>query len=336
MGDSATSIGGLLRTNRIGRSKLLVTAMGIGGGPLGNLFSPVSDGTARDAVLTAWDYGVRYFDTAPHYGLGLSERRLGDALKEKDRNEFIVSTKVGRLLRPNENPTGSDLDYGFAVNDDLRRVEDYSSDGVNRSIEESLERLGMDRVDIVYVHDPDEHVDQVILETLPALERLRDQGLVGAIGAGMNHWEPLLRFVQECDIDVVMLAGRWTLIDRSGEPLLAECDRRNVSVIAAGPFSSGILSREVPTADDHYEYGDVPSRIMALANACAELCSNYAVELPQVALNFPLRHDAVAAVVVGVRNSDEAAYDVGLLGQRIPEQLWNDLDRLYESTVESG
>ena len=236
-----------MNRNALGRTNVHVTDLGFGAAPIGNLYKAIDDETAHAAVLAAWDGGVRYFDTAPHYGLGLAERRVGAALRDKPRADFVLSTKVGRLLVDNPHPTGSDLDDGgFAVRDDLARELDYSRDGVLRSLDASLERLGMDRIDVVYIHDAEESMDQAVTEAVPALAQLRDQGVVGAIGAGMNFTAPLLRFVTESDVDAVMLAGRWTLADRSGEPLLTACAERGVSVVAAAPFNSGCSPVRIP------------------------------------------------------------------------------------------
>lgn len=185
-----------------------VTELGFGAAPIAGLYKPVDEADAAATIVAAWDSGVRYYDTAPHYGLGLSEVRLGRALSDRPRDELVVSTKVGRLLVPNPAPTGSDLASGFAVPDGLTRELDFTADGVRRSLEGSLLRLGMDRVDIVLVHDPDDHVDQALTEALPALVALRDEGVVGAVGVGMNQWQAPLRFVREADVDVVMVAGR--------------------------------------------------------------------------------------------------------------------------------
>jgi D-threo-aldose 1-dehydrogenase len=223
----------------LGRTDVELSELGFGGGAIGNMYERVDDETAKAAVDAAWDAGIRYFDTAPHYGLGLSERRLGAALAGRPRHELVVSTKVGRLLVPNQSPTGSDMAAGFAIADDLTRLWDFSRDGVRRSLDASLERLGLDRVDIVYVHDPEEHLDDAIRHAVPALVELREAGVVRAIGVGANSWQPLMRFLAEADIDAILLAGRWTLLDRSGRPLLDECVRRNVSVVAAAPFNSG-------------------------------------------------------------------------------------------------
>ena len=225
--------------HKLGRTSVEVTALGFGAAPIGNLHAAISDEDAAAAVQAAWDGGIRYYDTAPHYGLGLSERRLGAALTGRARDEFVVSTKVGRLLVDNPSPTGSDLrSGGFDVPDTLTRQRDYSADGVRRSIESSLARLGLDRIDIALIHDPEDFMDDALNGAVPTLIEMREQGVIGAVGAGMNFWPPLLRFVEESDVDVVMVAGRWTLADRSATPLLAACEQRGVSVLAAAPINS--------------------------------------------------------------------------------------------------
>lgn len=320
-----------MNANRIGRTDVMVTSLGFGAAPIGNLFKSVSDDEAAGAVATAWESGVRYFDTAPHYGLGLSEVRLGRALADKDRSEFVISTKVGRLLTPNPSPTGSDLERGgFAVHDDLVRTLDYSGDGVKRSIEESLSRLDMDYIDIVYVHDPDDHVEQVIAETFPALLALREQGVVKAVGAGMNFWAPLLRFVERCDIDLVMEAGRWTLLDRSAQPLLDACLERHVAVVAAAPFNSGVLAHARPRPDDHFDYQTISPELFLKATALADLCARFDVELPIAAMQFPLRHESVVTVVAGIRNESQARTSTAWMQTGIPEALWEQLDNFGE------
>lgn len=315
-------------SNGLGRTNVLVTSLGFGAAPIGNLFTAVTDDDARDAVETAWHGGIRYFDTAPHYGLGLSERRLGEALRGQPREKYVISTKVGRHLRPNPDPRGSDLATGgFATPDDLVRVVDYSPKGVTESLEESLARLGTSYVDIVYVHDPDEHVGQVIEETFPALVKLREEGVIGAIGAGMNQWRPLLAFVEHCDIDVVMMAGRWTLLDRSAAPLLGACAQRGVAVVATAPFNSGILATNNPRGGDSFNYQSASPARLARARALASLCARYDADLPQVALHFPLRHEAVVAVVAGMRSAEEARYDVEMMERPVASALWDELVR---------
>jgi len=305
---------------------MAVTELGFGGASLGNLYTETSDTEARLAVDAAWDGGVRYYDTAPHYGLGLSERRLGAALAGRPRADYVLSTKVGRLLAPNPAPTGSDLaSGGFAVPDDLVRRFDFSRDGVLRSLEASLGRLGVSRVDIVYVHDPDEHVDQAITEAVPALAELRAQGVIGAVGVGMNQWQALLRMVRETDLDVIMLAGRWTLLDRSGASLLAACAERGVAVVAAAPFNSGLLARDWPEADAHFDYRSPSPDVLARARSLAGICRRHGVRLPAAALKFPLRHPAVTSVVAGLRTAAEVSSALRLLAEPVPEAAWAEL-----------
>jgi D-threo-aldose 1-dehydrogenase len=323
-----------MNKRRLGHSSVEVTEVGFGGAQIGNLSFPTGDEDAVAAVDAAWEAGVRYFDTAPHYGLGLSERRLGKALAGRSREEVVISTKVGRLLVPNPVPSGSDLATGgFAVPDDLTRVYDYSRDGVLRSLEGSLERLGMDRIDVVYVHDPDDYLDQAVRETVPALVELRDEGVVGAVGAGMNFWEPLLRIVQETDADAVMLAGRWTLLDRSGEPLVAECEERGVSVVAASPFNTGLLAQTWPPDGATFNYRPASVAVLERARALAQHCREHGATLPVAAMRFPLRHPAVASVVAGMRTAEQAASAVRWAATEIGDEAWPALDAVVAGWV---
>jgi len=313
-----------MKRGRLGRTTVQVTELGFGGAPIGNLYVPVSDEQARAAVDAAWDAGVRYFDTAPHYGLGLSEQRLGAALRARPRGEFAISTKVGRLLVPNPAPRGSDLDGGgFAVADTLTRIFDFSRDGVRRSLESSLARLGLDRIDIALIHDPDDHLDTALAEAVPALVELREQGVVGAVGAGMNTVKPLLRFVAESDVDVVMVAGRWTLLDRTAAPLLDACAARGIAVLSAAPFNSGLLAAGQPAAGTRFNYAPDPPELLASAQRYAELARLHGVTLPQLALRFPLRHSAVASVVAGMATPEQSAADAAWLAAPVPENLWD-------------
>ncbi len=320
-----------MKRNPLGRTDVEVTTLGFGAAPIGNLYRAIDDDQARAAVDAAWDGGVRYFDTAPHYGLGLSERRLGSALADRPRAEFVVSTKVGRLLVPNPAPTGSDLESGgFAVDDQLTRKRDYTGDGVYRSIEASLDRLGLDRIDIVYIHDCEDFMDQAITETMPALVRLRDEGVVGAVGAGLNFVEPLARLVAETDADAMMVAGRWTLVDRSAEQLLELCADRGVSVVSAAPFNSGLLAREWPPDDAHFNYEPASSAVLEQARDWARACRRLGVTLPQAAMQFPLRHPAVACVVAGLRTAGQAAEAVAWVEEPLPRRLWDEERRISE------
>jgi D-threo-aldose 1-dehydrogenase len=317
-----------VKRSLLGRTAVAVTELGFGGAPVGNLYSAIDDDTARLALDAAWDGGVRYFDTAPHYGLGLSERRIGAALRARPRDQFAVSTKVGRLLVANPTPTGSDLAAGgFDTPDNLRRELDYSRDGVVRSIEASLERLQLDHLDIVFVHDPEDHMEIALRESVPALLELRAQGIVGAVGVGMNFVAPLRRFVAEADIDVVLVAGRWTLVDQSAAVLLDDCVEHGVAVIAAAAFNSGLLAQLDPSADDRFEYGPVPPDVLDVARTCAQVCRRHGTTLPIAALQFPLRHPAVRSVLVGMRTPEDCAEDVAALGADLDERLWQELPR---------
>ena len=316
-----------MQTRRLGRTGVEVSVLGFGAAAVGNLYRATDHDGARAAVDAAWSRGVRYFDTAPHYGLGLSERRLGAALATRRRTEYTISTKVGRLLVTNPCPTGSDLDAGgFAVPDDLMRIRDYSRDGVLRSIDASLARLGMDRVDVVYVHDPEDHLDQAVEEAIPALIALRDQGTVRAIGVGTNFVAPLRRILTETDIDAIMLAGRYTLVDRTGQTLLDECLRRHVSVVAAAPFNSGLLARSWPADGARFDYAPAADHTLHRAREFARTCDRFGAELPHAAMRFPLRHPAVASVVVGLRTADHVTSAADWTATPLPTPLWDALD----------
>ncbi|MFB9239463.1 aldo/keto reductase [Plantactinospora siamensis] len=314
-----------MRTVRLGRSLAWTTRLSFGGAAIGNLARPVDPETATGAVAAAWAGGIRTFDTAPHYGLGLSERRLGAALRAYPRAEYTVSTKVGRLLEPVAVPRGDDLAAGgFAVPATHRRVWDFTADGVRRGLAASLDRLGLDRVDIVYLHDPDAHVRQALTEAYPALERLRAEGVVRAIGVGMNSGALPARFVRETDVDVVLLAGRYTLLDQSGlADLLPAALDRGVSVVIGGAFNSGLLADPRPGAS--YDYRPAPVDTLNRALRIRSVCAAHGVPLRAVAARFPLGHPAVASVLLGLRSPAEVADAVGNLGRDIPAGLWADL-----------
>jgi D-threo-aldose 1-dehydrogenase len=305
-----------------------VTEVSFGGAAIGNLFTAVTDDDARAAVDAAWDGGIRYFDTAPHYGLGLSERRLGAALRDRPRGDYVISTKVGRLLEPAPSAgstavAGRDRE-GFDVPADLVRRFDYSADGVRRSLAASLGRLGLDRVDIALIHDPDAHGEQALREAYPALARLRAEGVVGAIGVGMNQTEMLTRFVRETDIDVVLVAGRYTLLDRTAaDTLLPAALERGVSVIAAGVFNSGLLAAPTPAAT--YDYAAAPGSLISRALRLEEICAESGVPLRAAAARFPLAHPAIASVLIGARNAAEVTDAITLRGLDIPSELWESL-----------
>ncbi len=299
--------------------------LSLGCAQLGNLYREVSDADARATVDAAWTVGVRYYDTAPHYGLGLSERRLGAALAERPREAYVVSTKVGRALDPVDAVVGLD-DDGFVVPATHRRRWDFSRDGIRRSLSESLERLGLDRVDIVYLHDPDDHWDQVVATGYPALAELRAEGVVCAVGAGMNQSAMLAALVRHTDVDVLMLAGRYTLLEQDSlDDLLPLCEQRGVEVVAAGVFNSGLLARPEPATGARYDYGDAPSEVVGRARAIAAICVRHGTTLPAAAIAFPLAHPAVVSVCVGARSAEQIERNASLYRETIAPDLWVEL-----------
>jgi D-threo-aldose 1-dehydrogenase len=312
-----------LRQHRLGRSPVSVTEISFGAAPIGNLFTRVDDEDAMAAVDAAWAGGIRTFDTAPHYGLGLSERRLGAALRDRPRHEYVISTKVGRLLKPAAGPFGRDPE-GFDVPATASRVFDFSADGVRRSLGDSLDRLGLDRVDIALIHDPDDHGEQALREAYPALEQLRAEGCVSAIGLGMTQTEMLTRFVIDTDIDVVLIAGRYTLLDQSAaQKLLPAAADRGVAVIVGGVFNSGVLA--APTAGATYDYQPAPGSLLTRARAMEAACAQFGVPLRAAAARFPLRHAAVASVLIGARSASQVTDAIDLRRLEIPEALWEAL-----------
>ncbi|GAA3918092.1 aldo/keto reductase [Streptomyces lacrimifluminis] len=314
-----------MQRRTIHNTSVELTELGFGASVIGNLYRTTPAADASAAVDAAWDAGIRYFDTAPHYGLGLSEQRLGAALRQHPRDEYVVSSKVGRLLVPNERPQGVDSE-GFVVPDDLRRQWDFSRDGVLRSIEDSLRRAGLDRLDIVYLHDPDDHWRQAAEEAMPALADLRDQGVVGAIGAGMNQSAMLARFLRETAADVVMLAGRYTLLDQSAlDDVLPAAQESGKSVVAVGVFNSGLLSREWPADGMKYDYQDAPPELVARARAIAEVCKGHGTSLPAAAIAFPTTHPSTVNVTLGMRDRAQVTQNVELQRSAVPRALWDDL-----------
>jgi len=301
-----------------------ISTMGIGAATFGGLFTPMSDQDALNVVKSAFDYGINYFDTAPHYGKGSSERRLGALLNSYPRDSYILSTKIGRLLVPTTN--GADPDFADA-DQSVERLFDYSAKGVERSLKESLERLGKESVDIVFVHDPDNHADVAIKEAYPALAKMRDQGIVKAIGIGMNQSAIPTRFVKETDIDIVLLAGRYTLLDQSGaNDLLPAALAKGVSVLAAGVYNSGILANPIKGAT--YDYAPASDEILARAKMISDFLKEQGVSLSRAALQYPLRHPAVKALLVGSRSSAEVDTNVAAFNDTVPDSVWDALDEL--------
>ncbi|MFC5502711.1 aldo/keto reductase [Lysinimonas soli] len=299
--------------------------LGFGGAPIGNLRTAVTDAEATAAIRRAWDRGIRYFDTAPHYGLGLSERRLGEVLPGLPRTQLVLSTKIGRLIVPNPHPADQD-DDGFAVPGDLTRVWDFSLPGAERSLAESLERLRVDAVDIAFVHDPDQAGPGALEEGVRSLAALKQAGAVRAIGVGTNSTSGLAELIGNGSIDVIMLANRYTLVEHSAlETVLDPAARAGVPVIAVGIYGTGLLATARPTPDASYEHRPADAEIVRRAHALAEICESHGVELPAAALAFPMLHPAVAGVVVGMRSAREVDENVDRAEVDIPAALWSDL-----------
>jgi D-threo-aldose 1-dehydrogenase len=307
----------------VGTNGVDVSSLGYGAAPAGNLYRSTTDGETQEAFDAAWDAGIRYFDTAPHYGLGLSERRLGRSLRGRPRDELAVSTKVGRLLVPSPGTAHEKDPDMFDVPADARRVWDFSRDGVLRSLESSLERTGLDRIDIVYLHDPDDHWEVASAEALPALVELRDQGVIGAVGAGMNQTAMLTRFVRETDVDVVMCAGRFTLLEQGAlDDLLPAALECGVAVVAAAVYNSGLLAFDAPPDDATYDYAPAPAELLARARAMARVCADHGVTLPQAALAYVRQHPAVASTVVGLGSARHVRDAVQRHTTDVPHDLW--------------
>ncbi|MFI7426803.1 aldo/keto reductase [Micromonospora sp. NPDC049836] len=315
------------------RPKVAVSTLSFGAAQAGNLYSARSEEDIAAAIDAAWDAGMRYFDTAPHYGLGLSERRLGAALRRRPRDEYVVSTKVGRLLTPSPHTAHLRDTEGFDVPADLRRVWDFSRDGVRRSLEASLTRTGLDRIDIVYLHDPDDHAEQAITEAIPALIELREQKVIGAIGAGMNQSRMLTRLVEQTDIDVVMCAGRFTLLEQGAlTDLLPAARRQDVAVVIAGVYNSGLLARERPAANASYNYQPVPADLLDRATRIAEICEDHGTTLPAAALAYVGAHPAVVSTTIGLGSARQVHETVQRASAAIPAALW---PALYEAGLVS-
>ncbi|MFG1912756.1 aldo/keto reductase [Kribbella sp. NPDC048928] len=298
--------------------------IGLGGAPLGNLLGQVHETDAVAAVNAAWDEGWRYFDTAPHYGLGLAEERLGLGLHGKPRDSYVLSSKVGRIIYSADSAAPDD--EGFDLSTTRRRRWDFSRDGVLQSIEDSLRRIGTDRLDVVFVHDPDDHYDEAVATAFPTLIELREQGVIGAIGSGMNQAAMLTRFVREIDLDVIMLAGRYSLIDPDGlDDVLPACLENDVQVVAVGIFNSGLLSQPRPAADTTFNYAPAEQSLIDKANKIADICESHGTTLPAAALAFPLFHPAVAGIAVGCRTPEEVHTNAALARTDVPAALWSDL-----------
>lgn len=311
------------------RGGLRLSRLGMGCAPIGGLYHAVSEGEARDAVDAAWQLGLRYFDTAPYYGFTLSEHRLGAALREHARGDYVISTKVGRLMEPDASvrPGAS----GWAAPLPFRPRYDYSYDGILRSHEDSLQRLGTDRIDILFVHDigssthgeQHDHYWQQLTKGggFLALQALRSDGCVRAIGLGVNEWEVVYAAMQECDLDCSLLAGRYTLLEQASlTPFLEACARQGNAIVIGGPFNSGVLA-----GNGKFNYADASADVLARVDAIAAVCREFDVPLPAAALQFPMAHPAVVSCIPGASDVAQLRQNAAWFDLPIPPALWQAL-----------
>jgi D-threo-aldose 1-dehydrogenase len=322
---------------QIGTSSVSVTQYGLGGTALGNIYTAVEDQAALDTIHAAYGAGVRYFDTAPLYGSGLSEIRLGKGLARYHRDEVVISSKVGWALEPRPPGQEATIDL-FDKALPYRGVVDYSADAIKRSLEDSLTRLNTDRIDIVLMHDPDEastirgldpyavsHFDQAMTEAYPILDGLRSQGMIKALGVGMNQWQMLEDFARAGDFDCFLLAGRYTLLEQQAlTSFLPLCAQKHISLIIGGPYNSGILASGA-VEGAYYNYQAAPPGILDRVRKIEEVCAQYQVSLQAAALQFPFGHSAVASIIPGARSVQELADNVGYFEQPIPADFWAEL-----------
>ncbi|GAA2425243.1 aldo/keto reductase [Streptomyces pulveraceus] len=302
MTDSATT----------GRLPFVLPRLGIGTAPLGGLFEPVGEEEAAATLRAATEAGITYFDTAPRYGHGLAEQRLGRLLAPSGGTAPVISTKTGWLLRPR--PDGSPGEV----------ITDWTERGIRESLEASLTRLGRSSVDILYLHDPDDYPDEIRRTAYPAVRRLRDEGLIRAIGFGMNHSGPLASYVAEFEVDVVLIAGRFSLLDHEAlTTLLPLCAETGTAVVVGGVFNTGLLADPSPGA--MFNYRPVPAQALERARQCRALCEEYAVPLPAAAIQFPLLHPAVDSVVLGCRSAAEVTANAAAARFPVPDELWQRL-----------
>lgn len=307
------------------------TELGFGAAPLGNLFRAISETEAQAVLEAAWAAGVRYYDTAPLYGFGLSETRINHFLRGKPRGDYVLSTKVGRLLQAI--PPGQGDGAGKWVDVPSRRESfDYSHDGVLRSLDASLERLGLDQVDLVYVHDLDifthgsEAAKQARLEEFMAggyraLLRLRDEGVIAGFGAGVNEWEPCDWLLKRGEFDIFLLAGRFTLLEQGALGFMDEAAARGVGVVIGGPYNSGVLATG-PRPGAHYNYGPAPQAVLDRATRLQAICDGQGIRLVDAAFRFPLLHPATVSVIPGGQGLAEMDSNIRAAGTAIPRALW--------------
>jgi D-threo-aldose 1-dehydrogenase len=315
----------------------MIPRLGMGTAPIGNLYRVVDDAEARTTLNAAWDAGIIYYDTAPHYGFGLAERRLGAMLADRDKSgHAVISTKVGRLLVPTVERGER---HGFVDADPFEPVFDYGYDAVLRSFDGSRERLGRDRVDLLLAHDlgrvthGDAHPDHLLAFLdggYHAMCDLRDEGAVGAIGIGVNEVAICDQILDHVELDMILLAGRYTLLDRSAQRLLARCAELGVKLIVGGPYNSGMLARDL-NGPLHFDYAAPSADIMGKAQRLSQVCADLGVSLPAAALQFPLRHAPAISVIPGLVGADQVADTIARMSARLPEPLWSALDAALAS-----
>lgn len=333
--DAAPAIARRSLTSRSG-AIVTLTELGLGTAPLGNIYEPLVEATVQATMQAAWDAGVRYIDTAPQYGLGLAETRLNHFLRGRPRSDYVLSTKVGRLMQvcPPEERVGATK---FVDCPSRRIVYDYSYDGVLRSIDFSFERLGIDRIDILFCHDVDvwthgtqEASDRRIAEFMGggyrALHRLREEGVISAFGAGLNEWQVCERLAREGEFDLFLMAGRYTLLEQTAlDTFLPLCEERGIGIVLGGPYNSGILATGIKSGAANYNYKPAPPEIVERVAHIERICDAHNVKLPEAALRFVLSHPAVVSVIPGAVTPQEARANAAMIKARIPVGLWADL-----------
>lgn len=324
-----------IRNRKFGRVGFDVTDMGFGASPIGNFLRPISEEDCEAMINRAWDAGMRYFDTAPYYGHGLSEARLGHALRWKPRKDYVLSSKVGRVLVPSRR---ADIDFKPWVDGlPFKCRFDYSYDGTMRSFEDSLQRLGLEHIDILFIHDADVFTHGAEMQKVyfkeamdgcyRALVKLREQGAVKAIGVGVNNWEVMLDFMKAGDFDTLLVAGRYTLLEQEAlNELLPLCEKRGTALVIGGGFNGGILATgAVPGAK--WNYAPAPAPIMEKVKKIEAVCARHKVPLPAAALQFLLAHPAVASHIPGTRNLAQMNQNIELVSFPIPRDFWLELRR---------
>ena len=321
--------------DRIGNGGVTFTELGFGSAPLGNIYQPITEAQAQATLDAAWETGVRYLDTAPLYGLGLAETRYNHFLRGKPREDYILSTKIGRLLKAcaPEDRTGIGM---FFDTPNRREVFDYTYDGVMRSLEDSLERLGVDSVDILFAHDlcifthgskaeSDRRIDQFMLSGYDAMIRLRDEGVVKAIGAGVNEWQVCQTLAERGDMDLFLLAGRYTLLEQEAlDCFLPLCEARGIGIVLGGPYNSGILATG-PVEGATYNYTPAAPDVLDRVGRIEKICLAHGTPLIAAALQFPLHHPSVVSVIPGAQSADQARANLKVFETPIPDALWSDL-----------